>query len=90
MKITYEIDGERATTLKEFYDEISRVLVPDYEWGHNLDAFNDLLHGGFGTPEEGFVLAWKNSEVSREKLGDDFNTLVDIIESHDDLELVLS
>jgi hypothetical protein len=22
----------------------------------NLDAFNDILYGGFGTPEEGFVL----------------------------------
>src|SRR5262245_51356353 len=34
-----------------------------------LDAFNDILRGGFGTPEGGFVLRWKNSAVSRERLG---------------------
>jgi RNAse (barnase) inhibitor barstar len=68
-KPTYEIDGRRFSTLEEFYDEISRVLIPGAEWGHNLDAFNDILRGGFGTPEGGFVLRWTNSEVSRERLG---------------------
>jgi len=34
-----------------------------------LDAFNDILRGGFGTPEEGFVLRWKNSTRSQESLG---------------------
>jgi len=69
LKSTYEIDGSRFGTLQEFYDEISRILIPGAEWGHNLDAFNDILRGGFGTPEGGFVLRWKNSEVSRERLG---------------------
>jgi RNAse (barnase) inhibitor barstar len=68
-KPTYEIDGTRFSTLEEFYDEISRVLIPGAEWGHNLDAFNDILRGGFGTPEGGFVLRWLNSDVSRERLG---------------------
>jgi RNAse (barnase) inhibitor barstar len=68
-KITYEIDGIRFGTLEAFYDEISRVLIPGAEWGHNLDAFNDILRGGFGTPEGGFVLRWVNAELSRERLG---------------------
>ena len=68
-KVVYEIDGRDFSTLKEFYDVISRVLIPGAEWGHNLDAFNDILRGGFGTPEGGFVLRWKNSDVSRERLG---------------------
>jgi RNAse (barnase) inhibitor barstar len=67
-KQTYEIDGRRFSTLEEFYDEISRVLIPGAEWGHNLDAFNDILRGGFGTPDGGFVLRWVNSDVSREHL----------------------
>jgi len=54
--------------LEEFFDEVSRVVIPDVLWGHNLDAFNDILRGGFGTPEEGFVLVWKHSDVSRKNL----------------------
>jgi Barstar (barnase inhibitor) len=38
-------------------------------WGRNLDAFNDILRGRFGTPEEGFILRWRNSRISRERLG---------------------
>jgi RNAse (barnase) inhibitor barstar len=64
-KPVYEIDGNRFSTLEGFYDEISRVLIPGAYWGRNLDAFNDILRGGFGTPDGGFVLIWKNSHVSR-------------------------
>ncbi len=68
-KKTYVIAGENFSTLEKFYDEISRVLIPDAEWGHNLDALNDILRGGFGTPPEGFILVWKNSALSRQRLG---------------------
>jgi RNAse (barnase) inhibitor barstar len=68
-KPIYEIDGTQFSTLEEFYAEISRVLIPGSEWGRNLDAFNDILRGGFGTPEGGFVLRWLNSELSRQRLG---------------------
>ena len=71
MRLTmmYEIDGARFTTLEEFYDEVSRVLIPGGYWGHNLDAFNDILRGGFGTPDGGFTFVWKNSALSRQALG---------------------
>jgi hypothetical protein len=69
MRSTFEIDGRRFDTLEGFFDEISRVLIPDAEWGHNLDAFNDILRGGFGTPDGGFVLRWINSDLSRQRLG---------------------
>ncbi len=52
-KAMYEINGYDFSTLEEFYEVVSRVLVPGAEWGHNLDAFNDILRGGFGTPEGG-------------------------------------
>ena len=70
-KPTYEIDGADFRTLEEFYDVISRVLIPDSSWGRNLDAFNDILRGGFGTPEGGFVFMWINSALSRDRLGYD-------------------
>ena len=64
----YLIDGSKITSLDAFYDEISRVLIPGAKWGRNLDAFNDILRGGFGTPADGFTLKWRRAELSKEKL----------------------
>ena len=89
MKKRYEIDSTNFSNREEFYDEISTKLIPGREWGRNLDAFNDILNGGFGTPEEGFVLVWRNSNISRRKIGADFTTFVDIIKEHGDIELML-
>jgi RNAse (barnase) inhibitor barstar len=50
---TYLLDGRKMTDLDGFYDEIQRVLCPNFEFfGRNLDAFNDILRGGFGGFEE--------------------------------------
>lgn len=68
-KRTFEIDGNDFATLEEFYDIISRTMIPGSEWGRNLDAFNDILRGGFGTPDDGFTIHWHNSSVSRNRLG---------------------
>lgn len=68
-KPLYAIDGARFRTLEAFYDEVSRVLIPGADWGRNLDAFNDILRGGFGTPEGGFVLRWLDADRSRARLG---------------------
>lgn len=98
-KPVYTIDGRDLVTLEEFLGVVGRVVVPGAPWGHNLDAFNDILRGGFGTPDGGFVLRWVNSSLSRERLGKDiFDTLVVIIEFHcpggeeqdDGVELVLA
>jgi RNAse (barnase) inhibitor barstar len=96
-KAVYEIDGCDFSNLEEFYDVISRVLIPGAWWGRNLDAFNDILRGGFGTPDDGFVLHWKNSSVSRQRLGTVFFKLTEIIHGHcasgdeheDGVELIL-
>lgn len=64
----FVLEGTRITSLEAFYDEVSRVLIPGAYWGRNLDAFNDILRGGFGTPDEGFGLVWKNSSISQQNL----------------------
>jgi len=69
MKKIYTIDGNNFETIEGFYDEISDKLIPGAEWGHGLDAFNDILNGGFGTPDEGFILIWKNAKKSKKDLG---------------------
>ena len=66
---THELDGDAFETLEGFYAETDRALCLDTEWGHNLDAFNDVLRGGFGTPGDGFVLRWNNHQLSRQRLG---------------------
>jgi hypothetical protein len=62
------IDGAAFSDFDGFAREFSRLLG-DYTWRGNLDAFNDILRGGFGTPESGCVLRWLNSESSRVALG---------------------
>ena len=68
-KTTYIIDGKNFSTLNGFFDEFRSVLTPAYSWGNNLDALNDVLRGGFGTPDGAYTLLWKNSELSKERLG---------------------
>ena len=63
------IDGNSFDTLEGFFQEVSEKLIPGTTWGHNLDAFNDILRGGFGTPDGGFVLCWRNHQVSQSRLG---------------------
>ena len=65
----YVLDGRRITSLEAFYDEVSSTLIPGAWWGENLDAFDDILRGGFGTPEDGFVIRWQHSNVSKANLG---------------------
>jgi RNAse (barnase) inhibitor barstar len=78
----YCIDGTLTVSLEAFFDQFSRVVLTE-SWGRNLDAFNDVLRGGFGTPDEGFILRWKNSARSKELLGPvDFDLLIEIISVH--------
>ena len=68
-KPVLEIDGDRFDDLSGFYDAISGILSPGVYWGHNLSALDDVLRGGFGTPEGGFVLRWRQASRSRDRLG---------------------
>jgi RNAse (barnase) inhibitor barstar len=63
-----EIDGSRFRSLEEFFVHFGERAL-SAPWGHNLDAFNDVLRGGFGTPEGGFTLRWSNHSISRQRLG---------------------
>jgi len=69
MSKEYVLDGSKVTSLEAFYDAVGDTLIPGVYWGRNLDAFNDILRGGFGTPEGGVVLRWTNSNASRVDLG---------------------
>ena len=80
MRQKFIIDGESFKDIEGFYCEIDRLLTKNLSWktGHNLDAFNDLLRGGFGVHEYGEPISifWKNFSKSKKDLGKE---LMDII-----------
>jgi len=73
MKKTISIDGRRIYDIKSFYDEINQVFMNGVDWklGQSLDAFNDMLHGGYGVIEgdEPIDLIWIGFEKNRNDLG---------------------
>lgn len=70
------LDGNNFSDKEGFYREIDSLLTKDldFETGHNLNAYNDLLRGGFGVHEYGepIKIKWLNYEKSKKELGADF------------------
>lgn len=66
-------DGQRFDDLAGFYDEVEQALTKDLSWqiGRNLDAFNDVLRGGFGIHEcgEPISIKWIHFNKSRRDFG---------------------
>lgn len=69
IKPVLSLDGSKVNGLADFWSQVDTILEPGVFWGRNLDAFNDILRGGFGTPEDGFVLRWKEVGHCRSTLG---------------------
>ena len=72
---TFIPDGNNFTDMEGFYNEIDKLLTKNLQWktGHNLNAFNDLLRGGFGVHEynEPITIRLINFDKSKEALGDE-------------------
>ena len=79
---TFILDGNNFSDMEGFYDEIDKLLTKNLQWktGHNLDAFNDLLRGGFGMHEynEPITIKWINYDKSKKELGDE--TILTLLE----------
>ena len=70
--------------MSEFYDEVEQVLTSNLSWkiGRNLNAFNDILRGGFGRHKYGepIIIKWVNYEKSKQILGTkNIQTITNII-----------
>lgn len=99
------IDGNNFTDIETFYDECQRVFnIAHSDWGRGLNAFNDIIRGGFGDiKDDNFILIWKNSNISKQRLTRTipindidttiFDILIDIItckgSGHDNIQLRL-
>ena len=80
----FTIDGRHFSDMDGFYDEIEQVFtsVLDRGIGRNLNAFNDILRGGFGRHEYGnpIHIKWLSYEKSVRDLGKEtMDTIVEII-----------
>ena len=75
-------DGNVIHDLKSFYDEADRKLTDGFKSGHNLDAFNDLLRGGFGVFDNEHVdLHWTQFQKSSATLPQrDLRIILEIID----------
>lgn len=72
MNKIFIIDGDNFSNFKGFCKEFSNIVLSrKYKWHGNLDAFNDILFGGFGDieSEERFTIIWRNSAKSKVDLG---------------------
>ncbi|AWX44814.1 hypothetical protein HME9304_01819 [Flagellimonas maritima] len=93
MKTEYVVNGTRITSEKVFYNEIEKLLTYGLNWkiGRNLNAFADVLRGGFGTfdCDEKIVLKWKNFSKSEAHLKPVFlNRVLEIIEESENVTLI--
>lgn len=74
------VHGEDFSDLEGFYQAMDALLTNgETRTGHNLDALNDVLRGGFGVTRVGepIALCWLDFDKSRDELGD--KTLLDIL-----------
>lgn len=75
MRAKITINGSVITDIPSFYEEVNRVFMANEDWriGQSLDAFNDLLFGGYGALFEinEIDLIWLNVEQSRKVLSYD-------------------
>ena len=84
MREVFTIDGRRFSNMAGFYVEVERVFTFGLDWkiGRNLNAFNDILRGGFGRHEYGqpIHIQWLAYEKSVRNLGKEtMDTIVEII-----------
>jgi len=93
-KLQIIIEGKNIKDLKSFFVEMDRVLTKGLDWetGHNLNAFNDLLVGGFGMHdyEEPIELLWKDFNECKGCLNEDLlSEILSLIYSHEHIDLHL-
>jgi RNAse (barnase) inhibitor barstar len=85
------IEGKRIHDRTGFYDEIHLVLCPKFSgMGYNLDAFVDVLRGGFGAFDRGekIIIEFKDYSSAKKSLGDGFfSKIISFLKANPDIEL---
>ena len=64
------IDGNNFSGFEGFVREFNiNVFGDDRTWTGGFGMLNDLLRGGYGTPEGAFTIEWRHSHKSQKDLG---------------------
>ena len=71
-----EIDGSVIMNEDDFHREIARAIGFGEYYGNNLDALWDTLSADVERP---VLLTWKNSDMSKGRLGDTFDKIINIL-----------
>jgi RNAse (barnase) inhibitor barstar len=77
------VDGQKATSMKDFHEQIGEALnFPDYS-GKNLDALDEMLNDLEWIREEKVILYITNSNdwLSKEKSDEKILSLIDIFDA---------
>ena len=90
----YVINGSKFRSERGFYNYVENVetlLTENLNWkiGRNLDAFDDILEGGFGKHDydEKIIVRWMNYRKSEEYLDSRFlNPVVEILTEKENVE----
>ena len=90
-KIEYRIDGNKFHSKNGFYNYIEEMFTFNLGWkiGRNLNAFDDVLRGGFGKHdyEEKIIIKWENYKKSENRLNSTFfKAVIEILEEHENVE----
>lgn len=79
---TYIINGTKFKSKKGFYNYVEKLFTENLNWkiGRNLNAFDDILDGGFGKHDCGdkIIVKWINYKKSEERIESKF--LASVIE----------
>jgi RNAse (barnase) inhibitor barstar len=78
-----KIDGEKAHTLRGFYEEIAKALnFPEY-FGFNLDSFDEMLNDLSWIEPNKLAIYINNSEhfIEKERNPDKLPTLLDLLDA---------
>lgn len=87
----FVISGKNFLDIEGFYNEVKKVLTNNFKgFGRNLDAFDDILYGGFEKFDENekIILIWKNFNDSKKILPKEFlKDIIEIIKHHKNIKL---
>lgn len=78
-----EIDGQKAHTLRGFYEEIAKGLDFPENFGFNLDSLDEMLNDLSWVEQEKIAIYISNSEhfVEKERNPDKLPTLLDLLDA---------
>jgi RNAse (barnase) inhibitor barstar len=78
---SFVLDSGAFHSLESFFVHADQVLCRDFTSGHNMNAFHDILRGGFGRfeYEEPIEIVWRDTEKAKRELGEGYQWLTEAI-----------